>query len=702
MHSLEEDEEEDDEDEDEDEDEEGDEDEEDDIESAMNAILGGGGGSSTTAKAARSTSGASSSNALSSKNYFLSSFCGSSTGSSLSATGSTANVYPKLELLINDHVLPSNMTIYQAIKQYGSSLSTPATAGSPQVTENDADSASILNNAIWSKVHLIQYRLAQTPSAVSTTKIEAAAASKQTDSSKRTTRNSTSTSSKPLIFSTKKQVPNKKNADTSASLDSSFISDNGASTDISNMNPDINSTVLFNSLTSAKIKAEQELNDRSIDSIMLLRLLSFLNRDWFLMYQDTLSYESIVSFGNADTNATAFLTGMNEFTNTKLTAKANRQLQDPLVIMTGHLPKWLPELMRTCPFLFPFETRLMYFYVSSLDRDRAMHKLIELNSDMGIPSSQTTDSNHNERIVPKLDRKKKTIVRSNDLIKQADAIISDFAVNNLAKTSSGTAAATTHMFAYGSSTGPATSSSAASKPALLEIQYENEVGTGLGPTLEFYALVSLEIQKCENEMWRGEKIKLGAAASGQNQDQLFFYSASGLFPSPLSLYGKQSSKQQAHVAKIKQKFKFFGKFVAKAVMDFRVLDIQLSHTFYKWLIDSSSLCDQDIKYVDLQLYRSLEHLKDILRQRRSILFNAYKSSTTTNQPVLVGKDVEKQIAQLEKDVTDLDLDFTLPGYSHIELKKNGKDKLVNLENLEEYLNVGFIIYFISLKQQKIS
>lgn len=28
----------------------------------------------------------------------------------------------------------------------------------------------------------------------------------------------------------------------------------------------------------------------------------------------------------------------------------------------------------------------------------------------------------------------------------------------------------------------------ASSRALLEIQYENEVGTGLGPTLEFYAL----------------------------------------------------------------------------------------------------------------------------------------------------------------------------------------------------------------------
>lgn len=39
--------------------------------------------------------------------------------------------------------------------------------------------------------------------------------------------------------------------------------------------------------------------------------------------------------------------------------------------------------------------------------------------------------------------------------------------------------------------------------ALLEIQYENEVGTGLGPTLEFYALVSAEIQRCDLGLWNG-------------------------------------------------------------------------------------------------------------------------------------------------------------------------------------------------------
>lgn len=38
-------------------------------------------------------------------------------------------------------------------------------------------------------------------------------------------------------------------------------------------------------------------------------------------------------------------------------------------------------------------------------------------------------------------------------------------------------------------------------------------------------------------------------------------------------------------------------------------------------------------------------------------------------------------------IDDLALDFVLPGYPNIELKKGGKDIAVTLYNLEEYLKV---------------
>jgi E3 ubiquitin-protein ligase TRIP12 len=39
---------------------------------------------------------------------------------------------------------------------------------------------------------------------------------------------------------------------------------------------------------------------------------------------------------------------------------------------------------------------------------------------------------------------------------------------------------------------------------LLEVEYKEEVGTGLGPTMELYTLISHEFQKSGLDMWRGE------------------------------------------------------------------------------------------------------------------------------------------------------------------------------------------------------
>lgn len=44
----------------------------------------------------------------------------------------------------------------------------------------------------------------------------------------------------------------------------------------------------------------------------------------------------------------------------------------------------------------------------------------------------------------------------------------------------------------------------ASSRAVLELEYFGEVGTGLGPTLEFYTLLSHELQKKGLGMWRAD------------------------------------------------------------------------------------------------------------------------------------------------------------------------------------------------------
>jgi E3 ubiquitin-protein ligase TRIP12 len=39
-------------------------------------------------------------------------------------------------------------------------------------------------------------------------------------------------------------------------------------------------------------------------------------------------------------------------------------------------------------------------------------------------------------------------------------------------------------------------------PSVLEVEYFEEVGTGLGPTLEFYSTVSKEFSKKKLKLWR--------------------------------------------------------------------------------------------------------------------------------------------------------------------------------------------------------
>jgi hypothetical protein len=559
-----------------------------------------------------------------------------------SSSGSSTS--PKLCLVINSHVLPSNMTIFQAIKQYSSESTTLTTNSTNNNT--DLNETGMGNNSLWSKVHLIQYKLADPtadPAAAPTTPKPVPA-----------------TTSAPISITLKSSEQNSSKK-TPKSKEKSVKEDQLTPSNF--LLNDIAQTQFFSDLTTKKYdQSGEELSSSeattcAMNTISLLNLLNEINRSWLLIYSSILNLNSQLS------HQLNFLVPQTEFINSKLTTKANRQLQDPLVIMTGHLPKWLPHLMQTSQFLFPFETRLLYFYQSRMDRDRALQKLLDLVPEILHTMNQSNDTNHSshsssaqsDRLAPKLEKRKKTIDRYGDLIKQSDTILSDFTIAN-------------------------------TRQPMLEIQYENEVGTGLGPTLEFYSLISLEMQKCEHQMWRGERVKLNSAL-GQTEDLFFSPSSSaqggGLFPSPTNLHLKSTSnaKNQAQLNKLKSKFKFMGKLMAKALCDFRVLDLQLSHSFYKYLISPSSLSEHDLKYVDADLYRSVESLRDLIRKRRQLLLQG--SQTKKKMP----EKLKAKLDKLDKEVSDLELDFTLPGYAHIELKKGGKDILVDMSNLDEYLSL---------------
>jgi len=71
------------------------------------------------------------------------------------------------------------------------------------------------------------------------------------------------------------------------------------------------------------------ITDASLDGLCLLRLLHALNRHWGILFPHLKSMS---------------LLSPQDFINNKIAAKASRQLQDPLVIMTGNLPSWLQQI----------------------------------------------------------------------------------------------------------------------------------------------------------------------------------------------------------------------------------------------------------------------------------------------------------------------------------------------------------------------
>merc|ERR1719171_1955699 len=141
------------------------------------------------------------------------------------------------------------------------------------------------------------------------------------------------------------------------------------------------------------------------------------------------------------------------FLNRKLNAKLLRQLADPLAV--------------ACPFLFAFEARRLYLHSTAFGLSRALQRLQQdtSNGAASAPNGSQSERSSDFRL-GRLPRQKVRISRGR---------VMDSALKV--------------MDLY------------ASQKALLEVEYFGEVGTGLGPTLEFYTLVSRELRRTELRLW---------------------------------------------------------------------------------------------------------------------------------------------------------------------------------------------------------
>nr|CAD7443554.1 unnamed protein product [Timema bartmani] len=236
---------------------------------------------------------------------------------------------------------------------------------------------------------------------------------------------------------------------------------------------------------------------------------------------------------------------------------------------------------------------------------------------------------------------------------------------------------------------------------LLQVEFQGEEGTGLGPTLEFYALVAAELQRKDLNMWLCDDDQ-ETSPNGVNQQDSFLLEVAkppgyyvrrpaGLFPSPLP----QDSLACDRATKY---FWFLGVFLAKVLQDNRLVDLPLSQPFLKLMCHgeiqnnvnerfSGILSSDDLCEVDPVRGHFLQQLNDLSSRKARIAQDntlSYEDRVRQIQNLGLG-----QAVRLE----DLAITFTYQpssrafGFSVAELAPSGSDMEVTLDNLEEYVDL---------------
>lgn len=316
-----------------------------------------------------------------------------------------------------------------------------------------------------------------------------------------------------------------------------------------------------------------------------------------------------------------------QFINTKLTAKLNRQMDEPLIVASQCLPSWSEDLARLYPFLFPFETRHLFLQSTSFGYSRLMGRWQNAQSD------NDSRRHRDERVF--LGRVQRQKVR----ISRARILESAIKVMEL----------------YGSSS------------SVLEVEYFEEVGTGLGPTLEFYSSVSKEFCKKSTKMWRD---------NDSTPDDEYAFGKRGLFPRPMSeaMANDENGQRVLHL------FKMLGKFVARSMLDGRIIDVSFNQTFFR-IGDGAATVTPSlgaVATVDEGLSASLRVLRQFENAKKSIEDDPRLSAA---QKAMKAEHIRINGAAIE----DLAMDFTLPGHPEIELQANGANIDVTLDNVGLYI-----------------
>lgn len=231
------------------------------------------------------------------------------------------------------------------------------------------------------------------------------------------------------------------------------------------------------------------------------------------------------------------------------------------------------------PFLFPFSTRFSFLQSTSFGYARLILKWQSQN--------RFQDSSRRDDTFGFLGRLQRQKVR----ISRKHILESAFKVFEL----------------YGSSS------------SILEVEYFDEVGTGLGPTLEFYSMVSREFARRDLKIWRD---------ADSTYPGVHVHHPNGLFPAPVG--AADGATDGVAADKHFYVFRIIGQFVAKAMLDSRIIDMSFNKVFLKLILGEDvpltianlrvsffSLCYNHwlspLQHVDPTLANSLREIQTYVR-----------------------------------------------------------------------------------------
>ncbi|KAK0400909.1 hypothetical protein QR680_015514 [Steinernema hermaphroditum] len=144
----------------------------------------------------------------------------------------------------------------------------------------------------------------------------------------------------------------------------------------------------------------------------------------------------------------------------------------------------------------------------------------------------------------------------------------------------------------------------AERKAMLDVVFDNEEATGIGPTRELYGITATELQRSELAMWHCDE--------STDDNNAYVNHPGGLFPAPVPASDTNNLKY----------FAILGTVLAKALQDGHLVDLPLSLPFLKILVNGCECRDGMLTLNDMMVFHPtmatfLKQLEDGITYKRS-------------------------------------------------------------------------------------